>query len=69
MNERPLPKKKMYDRPEYDILVERKNEKIRKKSSMEMKLRRLKIKDTTEKDLRRIRGEPESKKVELGVHI
>ena len=66
MNEKPLPKKKMYNKPYYSIFLERKNEKNREKSSMEMEIRRLKMEDMIENEIRYRQGEIEYKKIELG---
>lgn len=66
MNERPLPKKKIYNELGRSIFIERKNEKNRKKSSMEMEIRRLRMEDMIEDELRRRRGESEPEKIDIG---
>ena len=66
MNERPLPKKKIYDKPYYNIFIERKNEKDRKKSSMEMEIRRLKMEDMIKDELCQRQGESKHEKIDIG---
>lgn len=66
MSERRLPKRKMYDKSDCSIFISRKNEKNRKKSSMEMEIRRLRMEDMIEEEIRRRQGEPKREKVELG---